>query len=232
MSGALALYAVTSTLQQLIFHACRDDPVLRGVVLSESEIVLDDPARAAKDAANKVSLWLYRVSEDEFVRNHPAAHGVGSTRRQFPPLALDLHYLVTPMTGSAWSDQILLGRTMQILNDNGVLRIDDRDDEVVDEIQVLLGRPELGDLTRIWEALHEPYRLSVSYLARVVRIDSTRFEEHPVVWEATATYTTRVPAPPDIPDIPENTGRTGRTRRTGRTGTDSNDSSDSTTTTA
>ncbi|MCP2257184.1 Protein of unknown function (DUF4255) [Streptoalloteichus tenebrarius] len=200
MSGALALYAVTRKLQELIYRACQGDTVLRGVVLSETEIVLDDPARAAKDAANKVSLWLYRVSEDEFVRNHPVVPEE-PTRRQFPPLALNLHYLVTPMTGAAWSDQVVLGRTMQILNDNAVLRIDDEDNQVVDEIQVLLGRPDLGDLTRIWEALHEPYRLSVSYLARVVRIDSTRFEEHPIVWEATAKYTTRVPAPPDVADV-------------------------------
>jgi hypothetical protein len=38
----------------------------------------------------------------------------------------------------------------------------------------VLCRLTLEELTRIWEALREPYRLSVAYQVRVTHIDSER----------------------------------------------------------
>ena len=49
-------------------------------------------------------------------------------------------------------------------------------------IQLIPAELSTEDIMRIWDALEPSYRLSVSYIARVVRIDSTRVEQvRPVV---------------------------------------------------
>jgi Pvc16 N-terminal domain len=99
------------------------------------------------------------------------------------PLALDLSYLVTPFTNSGENDQVLMGKTMQVLHDNACVYVRDQLNAVVDEIRVVFCRLPLEEVTRIWEALQEPYRLSVCYLVRVIRIDSTQLDESAPVLE-------------------------------------------------
>jgi Pvc16 N-terminal domain len=54
---------------------------------------------------------------------------------------------------------------------------------------VIFCRLSLEELTRIWESLREPYRLSVCYLVRVTRIDSRRTPESGLVVERSAGFT-------------------------------------------
>lgn len=68
----------------------------------------------------------------------------------------------------------LLGKTMQVLYDNSTIVLRDPVNEVFEEIRVVLCNPPLDQLTRIWEALREPYRFSASYQVRVTSIDSQR----------------------------------------------------------
>ena len=43
-----------------------------------------------------------------------------------------------------------------------------------DYVQVIPAELSTEDMIRIWDALEPPYRLSLSYVARVVRIDAER----------------------------------------------------------
>ena len=116
----------------------------------------------------------------------------GHERRKFPPLALNLFYLVTPFApqGEPESEHLLLGATMQVLYDNSILFLRDETpgEEIAEEVRVILSRLSLEELTRIWEALREPYRLSVCYEVRVTRIDSRRLPDGARVIDRAAQF--------------------------------------------
>jgi hypothetical protein len=46
-----------------------------------------------------------------------------------------------------------------------------------DAVQIVPAELSTEDLMRIWDALTPPYRLSVSYVARMVRIDAERIPD-------------------------------------------------------
>jgi hypothetical protein len=183
MSTYLALSAVSEALRQILWDAIDADPVIRPIVGSEAAIVFTNPTQTARDPANRLSLWLYQVNENEFVKNQPMARANGPETLRFPPLALDLSYLVTPFAPSGEADHLLLGKSMQILYDNATTVLLDTANGVAEELHIILCRLSLEELTRIWEALREPYRLSVCYTVRVTRLDSLRTPTHARVIE-------------------------------------------------
>jgi hypothetical protein len=142
-----------------------------------------------------LSLWLYRITENEFLKNLPPQTEPDRRIRRGSPLALDLLYLITPFTSSGENDQLLLGKTMQVLHDNASIYVRDPLNDVVDEIRLILCRLPLEEVTRIWEALQEPYRLSVCYLVRSIRIDSTQLDESAPILDITTGLAPLVDAP-------------------------------------
>jgi Pvc16 N-terminal domain len=194
----LALNMVSRALREVLVLGYRADPVVDALVGTKG-VVFTDPGETAKDTPGCLSLWLYRVMENGYLRNIPAEKTPGSTARRQPPLALDLHYLLTPFTSSAENDQILLSSSMRLLHDNAIVYVQDPVVDTIDEIRVMLGRPEQAELTGIWEALHAPYRLSVTYVVRVVRIDSTRVDDAALVVDVRTVYSSLWPRPATAP---------------------------------
>jgi hypothetical protein len=124
----------------------------------------------------RVSLWLYQVVENATSKNQPMLRGTRDEDERFPPLALNLLYLLTPNTGSFEADQYVLGVAMQTFHDHARLVVRSTTDNrtIADEISIVLAPRTLEELTRVWDALREPYRLSVCYEVRLVRIESLR----------------------------------------------------------
>ena len=121
--------------------------------------------------------WMYRVEENEFVKNQPMRNmGTDSGRLALsqPPLGLDLSYLLTPVTGNPESDLHLMGKAMQVFYENSILVLHNPDEDTREELKIILARISLEELTRVWEALNQPYRLSVCYKVRLARIDPDR----------------------------------------------------------
>ena len=174
MSSFHAIWTVSRALQQILWEAFDADPVLRNIVGSAAAIVLSNPTDVQRDPANRLSLWLYQVTENEYVKNQMPTRSTADNRVQMPPLALNLFYLVTPFAGPAEADQLLLGKIMQVLYDNAIVAVRNVPDNDFEELRIVLCRLTLEELTRIWEALREPYRLSVCYQIRVTHIDSER----------------------------------------------------------
>jgi hypothetical protein len=183
MSSYMVLAAVSEALRQILWESFDADPVIRPIVGSESAIVFRNPTETARDSANRLSLWLYQINENEFVKNQPMSRSNGPDREQFPPLGLNLSYLATPFAPSGEADHLLLGKTMQVLYDNATILLRDTANDIFEELRVIFCRLSLEELTRIWEALREPYRLSVCYQVRVTRIDSIRLQQHDRVME-------------------------------------------------
>lgn len=188
MSNYAVVSEVSRVLRRILFEEFDTDPVISAFVSSDAEIVFANPTETARGANNRLSLWLYQINENEFVKNRPMVAGTTADTQRFPPLALNLFYLVTPFGPSGEADHLILGKTMEVLYDNATVLLRDPVAGTAEELRIIFCRLTLEELTRIWEALREPYRLSVCYQVRVTRIDSQRLPSKGRVLERTADY--------------------------------------------
>jgi hypothetical protein len=144
------------------------------VSLESPGAILDDGAGGADPV--HLSLYLYRIAPNPYLQNFPLVpHGPDEQR--YPPLPLDLFYLLTPLTGSPTDDLVILGRVMQLLDANATIRqaFLDSDMRPKDpEVRVLFNPVSLEELTRIWSAFNQPYQLSLCYRVQGLAVDSAR----------------------------------------------------------
>lgn len=124
------------------------------------------------DFGTAVTLYLYRVTVNPYVRNSPH---VNASQQTTLPLSVDLHYLLSVWADSALAEHTILGWVIRQLYMHQTLSQSDLTPEggwdAGDFVQVIPSELTNEDLMRIWDALDPAYRLSVSYIARVVRIE-------------------------------------------------------------
>lgn len=121
-----------------------------------------------------VSVWLYRVSRFGDMLNEPPQR-VSSTQLVRTPLPILLYYLITPVATHPITRHMLLGKVLQVMNDNAILRGTNLHGNLrgtTDQLRLVLETLSLEDLSLVWDALSEPYQLSVSYMVQLVSIDS------------------------------------------------------------
>jgi hypothetical protein len=171
MSEFTAIRAVSLTLKALLKEHITDstEPQLTNVT-----IYLKSPKEMREDQVAGVSLWLYRVNRSDHVLNQPPPR-IDQNQQVPHPLPVNLYYLVTPMTSDPEAEQALMGRVLQVFNDHSVLRGTDLQDALKgssDKLRLILETLSLEELTRVWNALQEPYQLSACYVVQLVTIDS------------------------------------------------------------
>jgi hypothetical protein len=178
---------VSETLRDVLWNEMQSDSMITTIIKSRDGITFEPPFRLFKDDApqeNHLSVYLFRVLENADLQNGQKLPSPAPDYR-FPPLVLNFHYLITPLTNSADNDQLLLGRTMQVLYDHAIVRGSDLYGLLqtnAEELRVTLNATSLEDLSKLWCAFLRPFRLSVSYEVRAVVIDSERFTRmEPVV---------------------------------------------------
>jgi hypothetical protein len=174
MSEYSVIAELGDSLVSLLFSELNADPQLNGLIDSEARISLESPAQLENDNSVRLSMYLYRIVENPYLKNRFPLVGNGGSQRK-PPLTLDLYYLLTPLVGTPKEQQIVLGKAMQALYDRAILESPDLEGslgESGEEIRVILNSVSLEELTRVWQALEIPYRLSVCYTARVAIVDS------------------------------------------------------------
>ena len=193
MSSYLVVAGVSEALRRVLWQELSVDPEVSQLVPSEDDIVFANPTETARNTSNRVSLWLYQVVENEFMKNRPW-RGNGSTDLQPAPLALNLSYLITPFANQSSGansrrdeDHLLLGKVLEVFHDNGIILLRDTVNDLAEELRIVLKRVTLEELTRVWEALREPYRLSVCYQVSVARVDSRRVSPRARVVERAAS---------------------------------------------
>jgi Pvc16 N-terminal domain len=169
---------VSNSLVTLLDQDLRKPPL-------NGRAVLDDLSGTAP-AGLTLTVTLYEILEDGPSRNRPrpqqpAGTAVLSTK---PPMALRLHYLLTPWGGDAVTEQQILGRAMQALYDDAILVGTDLLGGLqgsTDTLKVTLIPLTLEDRSRVWYAIQKPYRLSVNYEIRVVNLEATEERRDEVV---------------------------------------------------
>jgi hypothetical protein len=126
-----------------------------------------------------VSLFLYRVGLNANLRNRPAR--VAADGRRFrPSLPLDLYYLLTPWGETPGKQHRLLGWAMRLLEDTAILPAGllnsagpEHDTFRPSEAVELICEPlSVQDITGVWQGLRADWQLSVTYVARLVLLDS------------------------------------------------------------
>ena len=190
MSEFMVVHEVSQALRDLLWRDFQNTSTIKDLVGPIENVVFANPTDTAREAANRLSIWLHQISENEFVKNQPPVRLNGGSA-EIPPLALDLFYLVTPFVGTGSSEQnnhMLLGRVMQVFYDNATILLRRDDPRVAEELRIVFCKLSLEELTRIWEALQEPYRLSVCYRVSVTRIDSLRETTAEAIRTRTADY--------------------------------------------
>ena len=143
-----------------------------------TKVTLLSPADPTS-ATTRVNLFLYRIARNPHLENLDWAPKPGVSKRlAFPPLALNLFYLMTvfatvdPQTGQADSHG-LLGEAMRVLHENAIVP----ESFLVGglrsgQIKLTLVAPEVEELSKIWTALSKELRLSAVYEVSYVEIAS------------------------------------------------------------
>jgi Pvc16 N-terminal domain len=170
MANYAVISDVSTSLVTLLDQELRRPP-LRG------RAVLSDLADAVP-AGLTLTITLYEILEDGPSRNRPrpqqpAGTAVVSTK---PPMALRLHYLLTPWGGDPVTEHQILGRAMQVLYDDAILAGTMLTGGLLgsaDTLKITLIPLTLEDRARVWYAIQQKYRLSVNYEVRVVNLDAT-----------------------------------------------------------
>lgn len=190
MSNALAIAAVTAALKDLIGNG------LLGLDLSSIGSVTvsalpPDRIATGQTEPNQLNLFLYQVTPNTGWRNHalPARDASGA-RIGNPPLALDLHYMLTAYGAQDLSAEALLGFAMQFLHETPMLsRAQLRTVlgppsppfgnlsalSLAEQVEWLKITPQfLGaeELSKLWTAMQARYRPSMAYQVSVVLIES------------------------------------------------------------
>lgn len=129
----------------------------------------------SSQSGNRLALYLYRVTVNEHCRQ--LRHNPG---QPLPALGLDLHYLLMAWGDNAREEQLPLAWAMRQLYQYPILDASSLSPEAgwgADEIiQIIPSELPTEDMMRIWDALDPAYRLSASYIVRLVRID---LDSHP-----------------------------------------------------
>lgn len=145
------------------------------------------------DGIKKVNLYLYQVLENPFAKNQPWK-STNKERQQYPPLALNLYYLLTPYSTEPLDSHELLGESMKIFYDNSIMgqnRLPEALRLTVEQLSISLCPLKIEELTRIWNALQSPYRLSAAYEVKIVLVESDRCKTIGRVKEKMILYSER-----------------------------------------
>jgi hypothetical protein len=192
MSDYTALREVTGRLIARLNDALQADPLLSSNAASPRT-----PAEMATSSPQQMglSVWLYQVDRNEYLLNQAPVR-VDVDLVQLAPMPLNLHYLMTPIATSVETEQLMLGKVVQLLHDRPMFLPDPSNPELQDELRTTLENPGMEVLSRIWDALQQPYRLCASYLVQVVNIDSGEQPERVLpVLEQLTDYSQVVSAP-------------------------------------
>lgn len=149
-------------------------------LLNELSVTLDSPAELKLTGTGnewgKINLYLYQVLENPYAKNQPwVTSDISPSEQNYPPLAVDLFYLLTPYASDTRSAHSVLGHAMRVFHDHSIIekpRLPAPLRLIVEQLSITLCPLKLEELTRIWNALQAAYRLSVAYQVKILLIDS------------------------------------------------------------
>lgn len=209
MSTALAIAGVTAVLRDLLNDGLvnRNVSGVTGTSVIVSVLAPDRVVAAGGSEVSQLNLFLYAVTPNSGWRNEglPARDGSGRQRLSNPPLALDLHYLLSAYGGADLHAEILLGYAMQLLHEQPVLtRAAIRtalipspalgaelppalralaDSGLAEQLELIKLTPQYlntEEMSKLWTATQSHLRPSTAYVASVVLIQAQQPARSPL----------------------------------------------------
>jgi hypothetical protein len=201
MSNALAIAAVTAVLRDLLNDGVIDHDLSSAVGNVLVSTLPPDRIVTGTQEESRLNLFLYHVTPNPGWRNAalPSYDSAGR-RTSNPPLALDLHFLLTAYASAEYHREILLGYGMQLLHETPVLTRDAirrtlgpvspvdttplptamqalSAADLADQVELVKITPEslnTEEMSRLWTAFQARYRPTAAYQASVVLIEARR----------------------------------------------------------
>jgi hypothetical protein len=177
MPAAGAIQVVDDTLKKLADAGVADVPMA-----PKPDVTIGPLDREADGP--RLNWFLYRVAPNAAYRNMEPPRTGTTTSRGRPPLALDLHYLLTAFSAEPTStgDQeqtahIALAAAMRRLQENPVVGdgspfLPVGTPPLHEPLRIVLETLDLESLSKVWTAAAQPFRLSVGYVVTVVMLDA------------------------------------------------------------
>jgi len=184
MANVFALHSVGSSIVTFLRNTYPAHIAGRDLPACTFELISSGQMAGEIDEATRVTLYLYRITVNEHSRRTRRPTSPGDS---FVPLGLDLHYLLTAWAANPLHEQVTLAWAIRQLHQFPVLDASSLSPEAAwaseEVIQIIPAELSTEDVMRIWDALDPSYRLSVSYVARLVRLDPDQDTEQfrPVV---------------------------------------------------
>jgi hypothetical protein len=222
MSTTLAIGAVSAVLRNVLDNGLIDAMPAIGApvkvtVKAPDLITLDDP-----QFTPQLNLFLYRVSMNPGWRNADLpSRDSGGRRVTNPPLALDLHYLLTAYGKEDLHAEILLGYGMHLLHERPfldratirkALSLSPLDPTILPDafrtppnagladqfetVKITWEPMDIEAISKLWSAIQSRYRPSAAYQVSVVLIEGQNPASDPLpVLRRTVTVTPSLVVP-------------------------------------
>ncbi len=172
MAGLRATYSVADSLMTFLRNSF-PDPLRHDFACEFRAISAGELADESAPVQNALTLYLYRITMNEHMRNVRTVNGASDAR---PPLSIDLHYLLTVWNDSALAEHTIMTWAMRQLHEHPVLDASALSSagewDPADIVHIVPSELSTEEVFRIWDTLAPDYRLSMPYTARVVRIDN------------------------------------------------------------
>jgi hypothetical protein len=178
VAGFAAIAAAGKSIERILNAAFLDTQPIDGqkthaILVRTTDF--EDTNVATAIGVPALSIYLYRADFNKTMR--AAWSGVGS-QDGFGHLVLDLHYLLTAWADNAEFEHRIIGRTMQVLETTPVLGGPLLDVSggwaPAETVSLILEEISTEAVMRTFDSLPTDYRLSIPYIARMVRIDSLK----------------------------------------------------------
>lgn len=202
MSNALAIASVSFVLVDLLNNGLIDRNISSSIGdVTVTALPPDKVDALQTDGKSQLNLFLYNVTQNQAWRNvgYPSRDSSGD-RIDNPPLALDLHYLLTAYGAEQYHSEILLGYGMQLFHETPFLPREAIQLSLSAPTQVVDASPALPsgmlnlftsglanqvemikiwpqtltteEISRLWTAFQAKYRSTAAYQCSVVLIQS------------------------------------------------------------
>lgn len=193
MSSALAIASVTHVLKEVLNGGLIENDVA-GIVGGTVSVSALPPDRidTGDTEDRQLNLFMYQATYNQAWRNFglPSLNAQGE-RISNPPLALDLHYLLTAYGPNEFQQEILLGHGMLQIHENPILTREMIRESLsppinpaalgtsglADQVEQITISPEslnMEELSRLWTAFGSKYRPHAAYRVTVVLIESRK----------------------------------------------------------
>jgi hypothetical protein len=170
MASAVAIRDMGETLRALLLAG-----VGPGVPNLSVDLTTPDDFAGFQNPQNPIiSVFLHRITVHPEMRNAPRRR-LNDGRITRPLLPLELSFMVTPWARSTADEYTMAGLILQSLYERaelGPAQLQGAAWEQGDSVQLVLESLPTEDHYRVWDTVSLPYRLSLTYLARVVGIES------------------------------------------------------------